>query len=167
VQIRTVRVLVVDDETTLRDLIADALREPGYEVQTAANGVEALALLHRWLPDVIVLDLMMPRLDGTGFSELLRVNPDFAHLPVLLVTAAYGAEAAAQQVGARAWLSKPFELDHLVQKVAQLAAQPAPMPQLDVPPAPMQQLDVPPEPMPQLAVPPPPQLSCDVQPSEA
>jgi CheY-like chemotaxis protein len=146
-QIRTVRVLVVDDETTIRDLIADALREPGYEVQTASNGVEALALVHRWLPDVIVLDLMMPRLDGTGFTELLRVNPDFAHVPVLLVTAAYGAEAAAQQVGARAWLSKPFELDLLVQKVAQLAAQPMPISQLDVMP--------------------PPQLSCDAQASEA
>jgi CheY-like chemotaxis protein len=134
VQIRTVRVLVVDDEATIRELIADALREPGYEVQTAGNGVEALAIVHRWLPDVIVLDLMMPRLDGTGFTELLRVNPEFAHVPVLLVTAAYGAEAAAQQVGARAWLSKPFELDYLVQQVALLVAQPAPLPRLDAPP---------------------------------
>jgi CheY-like chemotaxis protein len=131
VHIRTVRVLVVDDEATIRDLIADALREADYEVQTAANGVEALTLMHRWLPDVVVLDLMMPRLDGTGFTELLRVNPDFADLPVLLVTAAYGAEAAANHAGVRAWLSKPFELDHLVQMVEQLAGQPPPLPRVD------------------------------------
>src|SRR5262252_6702555 len=131
VQIRTMRVLVVDDEATIRDVIADALREPGYEVQTASNGVEALTLMHRWLPDIVVLDLMMPRLDGTGFTELLRVNPEFAQLPVLLVTAAYGAEAAAKQAGVRAWLSKPFELDHLVQMVDQLAGQPPQLPRMD------------------------------------
>ena len=131
VQIQTVRVLVVDDEATIRDVIADALREPGYEVQTASNGVEALTLMHRWLPDIIVLDLMMPRLDGAGFTELMRVNPAFVEIPVLLVTAAYGAEAAAKQAGARAWLSKPFELDHLVQMVAQLANEPGPLPRID------------------------------------
>ncbi len=130
-QTRTVRVLVVDDDATIRDLIADALREPGYEVQTAANGVAGLTLMHRWLPDVVVLDLMMPRLDGTGFTELLRLNPDFAQIPVLLVTAAYGAEAAARQAGVHAWLSKPFELDHLVQMVGQLAKQSAPLPRVD------------------------------------
>jgi CheY-like chemotaxis protein len=100
---------------------ADALREAGFEIQTAANGVDALKLMQDWIPGVIVLDLMMPRLDGTGFTELMRLNPRYASVPVLLVTAAYGAEQAAEQVGARAWLSKPFELDDLVEKVAQLA----------------------------------------------
>jgi CheY-like chemotaxis protein len=116
------RVLVVDDEPTIRDLIADAVREADFEVEIAGNGVEALALMHRWLPDVVVLDLMMPRLDGSGFTQLMRLNPEFASVPVLLVTAAYGAQEAAEQVGARAWLSKPFELDHLVAEVTRLAA---------------------------------------------
>jgi CheY-like chemotaxis protein len=116
------RVLVVDDEPTIRDLIADALREADFEVEIGANGVEALSLMHRWVPDVVVLDLMMPRLDGSGFTQLMRLNPQFASVPVLLVTAAYGAQQAAEQVGARAWLSKPFELDHLVAEVSRLAA---------------------------------------------
>ena len=77
--------------------------------------------MHRWVPDVIVLDLMMPRLDGSGFTQLMRLNPRFAGVPVLLVTAAYGAQQAAEQVGARAWLSKPFELDHLAAEVTRLA----------------------------------------------
>ena len=118
------RALVVDDEPTIRELIADALRESDIQVEIASNGVEALAVMHRWLPDVVVLDLMMPRLDGTGFTELMRLNPQFANVPVLLVTAAYGAQQAAAQVGARAWLSKPFELDHLVAEVTRLAGAP-------------------------------------------
>jgi two-component system chemotaxis response regulator CheY len=118
------RALVVDDEPTIRELIADALRESDIQVEIASNGVEALAVMHRWLPDVVVLDLMMPRLDGTGFTELMRLNPQFANVPLLLVTAAYGAQQAAAQVGARAWLSKPFELDHLVAEVTRLAGAP-------------------------------------------
>jgi CheY-like chemotaxis protein len=128
------RVLVVDDEPTIRDLIADALREADFEVEIASNGVEALSLMHRWIPDMVVLDLMMPRLDGSGFTQLMRLNPRFASVPVLLVTAAYGAQEAAEQVGARAWLSKPFELDHLVAEVTRLAGSSQPRQTLvDVP----------------------------------
>jgi CheY-like chemotaxis protein len=119
------RVLVVDDEPTIRNLIADALREADFDIQMAANGVEALKLMETWVPCVVVLDLMMPRLDGTGFTELMRLNPRYAGVPILLVTAAYGAEQAAEQVGARAFLSKPFELDHLVEMVSQLAGEAA------------------------------------------
>jgi DNA-binding response OmpR family regulator len=126
VQVHPVRVLVVEDETPIRELIADALREPGYEVHTAHNGAVALQSMRDWLPDVVVLDLMMPQLDGTGFTELARLNERFARVPVLLVTAAYDAASAARQIGARAWLSKPFELDHLVALVAELAGQPLP-----------------------------------------
>jgi CheY-like chemotaxis protein len=121
-------VLVVDDEPTLRELIADALRDWGFEAQTATDGADALEVLHRWIPDVIVLDLMMPRLDGTGFTELMRLNPRFASLPVLLVTAAYGARVAAERVGARAVLTKPFELEQLVETVMKLSGAPMPLP---------------------------------------
>jgi len=125
------RVLVVDDEPTIRELVAEALRDAGFETETAANGVEALTRMQRWLPDVVVLDLMMPRLDGTGFTELMRLNPRIADVPVLLVTAAYGAEQAAQQIGAHAWLAKPFELDALVDAVSGLAGAPRALPRLE------------------------------------
>ena len=115
------RILVVDDEPTIRELVADALREAGYQVYLAANGAEALQLMQGHAPDAIVLDLMMPFLDGSGFVELKRLNPRFAAIPVLVVTAAYGAYAAAERLGADACLSKPFELDDLVSAVDRLA----------------------------------------------
>ena len=94
------RVLVVDDEPTIRELVAEALREAGYWVDTAAHGAEALQLMHAGPPPhAIVLDLMMPRLDGTGFVELMRLNPRLACVPVVLVTAAYGAPMAAERMG--------------------------------------------------------------------
>src|SRR5436309_385936 len=113
-------VLVVDDEPTIRELIGDVLRERGYHVQTAANGAEALQLMHRQLPQAIVLDLMMPQLDATGFVELKRLNPRFDPIPVLLVTAAFGAEEAAARLRAHAWLAKPFDLDELMKLVDRL-----------------------------------------------
>jgi CheY-like chemotaxis protein len=121
------RVLVVDDESTIRELVADALREFGYAVETAANGAEALESMRQAVPHAIVLDLMMPRLDGTGFVELLRLNPLIASVPVLLVTAAYGAQETAERIGAQACLTKPFELDRLIALVGQLTGAPPPL----------------------------------------
>src|SRR5205814_3324075 len=136
VQVSMKRVLVVDDEPTIRELVAEALREAGYWVDTAAHGAEALQLMHAGPPPhAIVLDLMMPRLDGTGFVELMRLNPRFAGVPVLLVTAAYGAHAAAERVGARALLTKPFELDRLVVLVTALAGAGPSAPSIDPYPA--------------------------------
>jgi CheY-like chemotaxis protein len=126
------RVLVVDDESNIRELIAEALDEFGYLVDSAADGAEALDALRHATPDVIVLDLMMPRLNGFGFVESLQVDPPTASIPVLLVTAAYAPHDAARRIGAQACLSKPFELDRLVQLVGDLAAPPPPLP-LSVP----------------------------------
>ncbi len=117
------RVLVVDDEPLIRELVADALRESGFDVESAANGRQALDLLHSWVPRAIVLDLMMPKLDGVGFSEVLQRDPRLASIPVLLVTAAYAPHEAARRMGARAVLTKPFELDALVDLVIQLAGE--------------------------------------------
>jgi|ERR1051326_3243743 CheY-like chemotaxis protein len=111
--------------------MAEALSEAGFDVETASNGVEALTVMQAWIPQVVVLDLMMPRLDGTGFTELMRLNPRLASVPVLLVTAAYGAEQAAAQVGADAWLTKPFELEHLLREVADLGSWRQPLGRLD------------------------------------
>jgi CheY-like chemotaxis protein len=120
-------VLVVDDEATIRDLIAEALREAGYRVETAANGVEAFGIMQRELPRAIVLDLMMPQLDAEGFVELTRLNPQFASIPILVVTAAYAALDAAERLGARACLTKPFELDTLVETVGTIVGEPLPV----------------------------------------
>jgi len=114
------RVLVVDDEPSIRELVAEALRESAYHVDTAANGADALRIMRRRRPQAIVLDLMMPVLDGTALRELMQLDARFAGIPVLLVTAAYGAFEAAERIGATACLTKPFELDELVRTIDRL-----------------------------------------------
>jgi two-component system response regulator MprA len=89
-------------------------------VFTAANGALAWQTLSEWLPDAIVLDLMMPLLDANGFIKLLRADARFADVPVLIVTAAYGAGLEAERLGAQAWLTKPFALDDLLARIAAL-----------------------------------------------
>jgi CheY-like chemotaxis protein len=121
------RVLVVDDEPTICELVADTLRESGYRVDTAPNGAAALELMHRHAPQAIVLDLMMPRLDARGLVERMRLNPRLATIPIVLVTAAYEAHEAAERLGAHAILTKPFELDVLVDVIGQLLDEPAPL----------------------------------------
>jgi two-component system, response regulator, stage 0 sporulation protein F len=120
----TKHILVVDDEPTIRDLVADALHDAGFHVATAANGADALHAMQRQLPHAVVLDLMMPQLDAQGFVELKRLNPRFEPVPILVVTAAYAAYEAAERLGADACLAKPFELDELVESVAQLVGEP-------------------------------------------
>jgi CheY-like chemotaxis protein len=118
------RVLVVDDEPTLREIVAESLRDAGYRVDTAAHGAQALELMRRRRPHAVVLDLMMPRLDGTGFIKLMRRNPRLASVPIVLVTAAYGAAEAAERLGVHACITKPFELERLIEAVGGLMREP-------------------------------------------
>jgi DNA-binding response OmpR family regulator len=121
-------VLVVDDEPTIRELVADALRESGYHVDTARDGAEALDLVSRRRPHAIVLDLMMPRMDGRTFVTRVRQTPHFAGVPILMVTAAYQAFEAAERMGATACMTKPFEIDDLIAMVDRLVELPALIP---------------------------------------
>jgi DNA-binding response OmpR family regulator len=79
--------LVVDDEPDLVELVSFNLRAEGYDVVTAANGLEALDRARAVLPDLIVLDLMMPELDGLSVCEILRRLPSTAPIPVIMLTA--------------------------------------------------------------------------------
>src|ERR1700720_3557150 len=80
-------VLVVDDEEQNRTLLRDPLEARGYEVEEAENGMQALQKIAARAPDVILLDLMMPKMDGFEVCRLLRRHPETAHLPILLITA--------------------------------------------------------------------------------
>jgi CheY-like chemotaxis protein len=118
---RFLRVLVVDDERPIREVVAEALREAGHEVEAARNGAEALEITLGWRPDVIVLDLMMPVLNASGFVRLLRLKPASAAVPIVLLTAAYEPHAEAQSLGASACLTKPFKLEELLAAVEHAA----------------------------------------------
>ena len=109
------RVLVVDDEPAIRYTVQDALSEAGYQVATAQHGAQALVEVSRARPHVIVLDLMMPVMDGWTF---LRHCKD---IPVVLMSATYNLKGAEPREPVKGILPKPFDLDDLLAAVAALA----------------------------------------------
>ena len=114
------RVLVVEDDTSIRDTLELALAMQGYEVATAPNGREAVDLLPRWPPDLIVLDLMMPVMDGWKFRMEQR-RAGYDDVPVLVLTASRNAADSKDALGAVERLQKPFDLRHLLDTINRLA----------------------------------------------
>ncbi|MER5616136.1 MULTISPECIES: response regulator [unclassified Streptomyces] len=113
--------LVVDDNKVIRHLIRVNLELEGFEVVTAADGVECLDLVHRVRPDVITLDVVMPRLDGLQTATRLRSDPRTRHLPVAIISACTPYEVdSGVAAGVDAFLAKPFEPTELVRLVRQL-----------------------------------------------
>ncbi len=116
------RILVVEDDASLRDTLAEVLMDDGHDVRVAADGEAALATIDEWAPDLIVLDLMMPRMDGFAFRQAQRDRSGPVTTKVLLLSAANGVEAAAKEIGADAWLVKPFGLYEVLESVEGLLA---------------------------------------------
>lgn len=110
-----VRVLVVDDEPDIRATVTEMLLIEGYAVDEAANGADALRLLESRPPDLILLDMRMPVLDGWGFAaELDRRR---VRIPIVVMTAAREAQRWADDISAAAALPKPFGFDDLIRTV--------------------------------------------------
>ena len=111
------RVLVVDDEPSITDAVATALGYEGYEVATAATGREALERILRWRPDLVVLDVMLPDLDGIGLTRRLRDAGD--RVPILFLTArdAPDDRVAGLVAGGDDYVTKPFTLAELIARV--------------------------------------------------
>jgi two-component system, OmpR family, response regulator len=111
------RVLVVDDEATIRDLLAGALRFAGFEVETAASGVEAVRAAASSRPDLILLDVMMP--DGDGFEVARRLRAGPGGIPVVFLTARdeVADRVAGLNLGADDYVTKPFSLDEVLARV--------------------------------------------------
>jgi urea transport system substrate-binding protein len=110
-------VLVVDDDPEIRETVADCLEDEGYRVLTAANGAQGLDVAEREPPDVILLDMKMPVLDGWEFAHRYRRLPAHAALLVCM-TAADDVRQRCRDIGADGCLSKPFDLDALFATVA-------------------------------------------------
>ncbi len=112
-------VLIVDDDPDIRSLLRAALAGEGYGVRVAANGVEALADLDHERPDLILLDLMMPVMDGVQFYERFRARENGgARVPVVLISAGHGLSQTAHAMGTDGYVPKPFDLDRLLDEVA-------------------------------------------------
>ena len=111
------RLLVVDDEPNIRELLSASLRYAGFEVATAADGQQALALAESFRPDLLVLDVMMPGLDG--FSVVRRLRQAGRHTPVLFLTARDAAEdkVSGLTLGGDDYVTKPFSLDEVIARI--------------------------------------------------
>ncbi|MGV4983991.1 response regulator [Streptomyces sp. NRAIS4] len=113
--------LVVDDNKVIRQLIRVNLELEGLEVVTAADGAECLDVVHQVQPDVVTLDVVMPRLDGLRTAARLRADPRTHHLPLAIISACTQYEVdSGLDVGVDAFLAKPFEPSELVRLVKQL-----------------------------------------------
>ncbi len=112
-------ILIVDDDDGFRTVVTEILQEFGYHVLCAENGLEALALLRRGLrPCLILLDLMMPEMNGWEFLDSRRQEPALAHIPVAILSGVDRLEAKADALGVCTLLSKPVELNTLLEVVA-------------------------------------------------
>jgi two-component system, chemotaxis family, chemotaxis protein CheY len=111
------RVLVVDDDGGVRQVLASTLHVAGYEVQAAEDGADALVLLERWQPDLILLDLKMPRMDGWAFRREQLADDSLAAIPVVLLSGADEAAYAGDRLTVAAVLAKPFDIHEMLAMV--------------------------------------------------
>src|SRR5258707_3445327 len=113
------KILIVEDETTLAETLAENLAEEGYEVLRAADGENGLALIRATLPDLIVLDIMLPALDGLSVCRIIRKDATTSHIPIIMLTAR-GTEVdkiVGMESGADDYIVKPFGLGEFLARV--------------------------------------------------
>lgn len=116
----TKRILIVDDEFGLADIVAEILTESGYDVTIAINGALGLASAHEKAPDLIMLDVMMPIMDGPSMLAALRQDPRFEHVPVIMMTAIREALPKTQPPRHQGVLYKPFSHTAMMNQVRTL-----------------------------------------------
>jgi len=119
-------ILVVDDEPDILGLLEFKLKREGYIVLTATDGLRGLAVAQTHLPDVIVLDIMMPKMDGFEVLDHLKRGENTAHIPVIMLTAkAQSADIARGAIsGADLYLTKPFDPDDLMAAIRRVLPRP-------------------------------------------
>lgn len=118
--------LIVEDDPDILALLDTTLEFKGYRVATANNGKQALEIIQKELPILVIADIMMPQLDGFGLVHRLRINPDTRMIPVVFITATYVADedrAFALRIGATRFIQKPIELDNFLNVVNELTEQ--------------------------------------------
>ncbi|MCA9945094.1 MAG: response regulator [Ardenticatenaceae bacterium] len=116
------RVLIVDDEPMTRNLLRLMLERAGFEISEAEDGLKALMILAEELPDVLLLDVMMPNLDGLTVCKKLREQPETSLLPIILLSARTGSEAVklGMAAGATRYLGKPISRDQLIHTIREV-----------------------------------------------
>ena len=139
------RLLVVDDEPSIAKIVRKQLEVAGYDVTVAVDGLEGLTKARELMPELMVLDVMLPKMNGTEVCTTLKGDPKTKAIPILMLTAKAqrSDKDIGLQAGANAFLTKPFQLEELLSKIKALlaeadAANPpttTPQPVTDAPPA--------------------------------
>jgi len=113
------KVLIVDDEPLNVDYLEQALEDSNYQIITATNGQEALDKIHSEQPDLVLLDLMMPILDGFAVLSQVKADPMLRDIPVIIISSEHDSKSVVQGIkqGAEDYLTKPVKADLLVKKV--------------------------------------------------
>ncbi|MFN4200830.1 MAG: response regulator [Fervidobacterium gondwanense] len=116
------RVLVVDDSDVLRKITVFNLKKIGFDVEEAIDGIDGLEKMKTWQPDVVILDIMMPRMDGFTVLKEMRRDENIKDIPVIVLTAKGGQddEQIALSLGAKKVLTKPFSPTQLIEEVRSL-----------------------------------------------
>ena len=109
--------MVVDDDPDILEALAEILESEGFDVRRARNGLEALERLSESAPNLILLDLMMPVMDGWEFAQQMRQNPVAPSVPIIVLSADRNVSSKARDIGAVGHLAKPFELNDLLNMV--------------------------------------------------
>ncbi len=114
------RLLLADDSITIQKVVELVLAEEGFEIKAAANGEEALRAMDSFMPDIVLADIEMPRMNGYQLCEKIKSNPATSSIPVLLLAGAFEPvdEELAQKVGAEDYIIKPFESQDLITKIS-------------------------------------------------
>ena len=112
-------ILVVEDEAQVRTLLAKLLEKNDYDVETAADGLEAMKFLETRQPDLMLVDVMMPRLDGFSLVKAVRYHKDNRSIPIIFLTAKTDARSMIEgiNVGAKFFLTKPFQIADVLAKI--------------------------------------------------
>lgn len=113
------KILIVDDETDILEILKFVLEAQGYECITATDGEMGLSLAREINPDLIILDVMMPKINGYKISRLLKYDSKYKDIPIIMVTARSQLEdkMIGEETGVNEYITKPFELDAIVKKV--------------------------------------------------
>lgn len=119
----TLTVITVDDSRTMRDMVSYTLKEAGYNVLEAEDGVEALTVLNGEKADVVITDLNMPNMDGITLIKELRAKPEYQATPILMLTteADDAKKGAGREAGATGWIVKPFNPEKLLSVVKKVS----------------------------------------------
>ena len=114
------KILVVDDEIEIQNSLRESLERAGYQVVTAEDGMKAVEMAHAEMPDLILLDLLLPALDGFRVLRLLKSDERYQKIPILVITAKADAEdwALAEECGADVCMAKPVRPDDLLETIA-------------------------------------------------